>query len=95
MRRIGIFICICLAALTASAAHTHVQLLLSANPARPGDTILAGVDMKMDPGWHTYWKNSGESGMPTSVNWELPRGVSAGEIQWPAPERLTEQDLTT
>ncbi len=52
VRRIIFFfsICLCLAALTARAAHTHVQLLLSANPAKPGDTILVGVDMKMDRG---------------------------------------------
>ncbi len=62
MRRIVVLISICLglAALTARAAHTHVQLLLSADTAKPGDTIWAGVDMKMDPGWHTYWKNPGD-----------------------------------
>ncbi|HTA94612.1 MAG TPA: protein-disulfide reductase DsbD domain-containing protein, partial [Verrucomicrobiae bacterium] len=87
MRRIGILICICLAALTASAAHTHVRLLLSADTAKPGDTIWAGVDMKMDAGWHTYWKNPGDSGIATTIKWDLPPGVTAGEIQWPLPEK--------
>jgi thiol:disulfide interchange protein DsbD len=95
MRRIGILICFCLAALTARAAHTHVQLLLSANPARPGDTIWAGVDMKMDAGWHTYWKNSGAAGLPTRIEWQLPPGVTAGEIQWPLPEKLPPAEVTT
>jgi thiol:disulfide interchange protein DsbD len=88
-------ICLCLAALTARAAHTHVQLLLSADTAKPGDTILAGVDMKMDAGWHTYWKNSGAAGLPTKIEWQLPPGVIAGEIQWPLPKKLPPAEVTT
>jgi thiol:disulfide interchange protein len=87
--------CLCLAALTARAAHTHVQLLLSANPVKPGDTIWAGVDMKMDAGWHTYWKNSGAAGLPTKIEWQLPPGITAGEIQWPLPEKLPPAEVTT
>ena len=79
----------------AHAAHTHVQLLLSANTARPGDTILAGVGMKMDAGWHTYWKNSGAAGLPTKIEWQLPSGVTAGEIQWPLPEKFPPAEVTT
>ncbi len=82
-------------ALTSHAAHTQVQLLLSANTARPGDTIWAGVDMKMDPAWHTYWKNPGEAGMATKIQWQLPPGVTAGEIQWPLPEKLPPAEVTT
>jgi thiol:disulfide interchange protein len=87
--------CLCLAALTARAAHTQVQMLLSANPAKPGDTILVGVDMKMDAGWHTYWKNSGAAGLPTKIEWQLPPGVTAGEIQWPLPKKLPPAEVTT
>ena len=97
MRRIGIrfAICFCLAALTANAAHTQARLILSADTARPGDTIWAGVDMKMEPGWHTYWKNPGEAGMATKIEWQLPPGVTAGEIQWPLPEKLPPAEVTT
>jgi thiol:disulfide interchange protein DsbD len=77
------------------AAHTQVQLLLSATTARPGDTIWAGVDMKMDPDWHTYWKNPGEAGMATKIRWQLPPGVTAGDIQWPLPEKLPPAEVTT
>jgi len=79
----------------AHAAHTQVQLLLSAGTAKPGDTILVGVDMKMEPGWHTYWKNPGEAGMATKIEWQLPPGVTAGEIQWPLPEKLPPAEVTT
>ncbi len=97
MRRILILLIasFLLTAFTAQAAHTAVQLLLSAGSARPGDTILAGVDLKMDPGWHTYWKNAGDSGIPTTIKWDLPPGITAGEIQWPTPKKLPPAEVTT
>ena len=79
----------------AHAAHTQAQLLLSADIAKPGDTIWAGVDLKMEPGWHTYWKNPGEAGQATEIKWQLPAGVTAGEIQWPLPEKLPPAEVTT
>ena len=80
---------------SASAAHTQVQLLLSADTAKPGDTILAGVDLKMESGWHTYWKNPGDAGQATEIKWTLPAGVTAGEIQWPLPKKLPPAEVTT
>ena len=97
MRRFGIILTgwFCLAAFTASAAHTQVRLILSASTARPGDTIWAGVDLKMEPDWHTYWKNPGVAGMATKIEWQLPPGVTAGDIQWPLPEKLPPAEVTT
>ena len=66
---------------------TQTRLLLVAEAAQPGDEVLAGVELKMAPGWHTYWRNGGDSGLPTTVKWTLPPGVSAGEIEWPIPEK--------
>ncbi len=80
---------------SAQVAHTRATLLLSADAARPGDTILAGVRLEMDPGWHTYWRNSGASGMPTKIDWQLPAGITTGPTSWPLPEKLPEPDLTT
>jgi len=79
----------------ANAAHTRVALLLSATAAKPGDTVLAAVRLQMDPGWHTYWRNGGESGGPTKIEWELPDGVSAGKTQWPAPEKYVAEGIVT
>ena len=79
----------------ARAAHTQVQLLLSAETAKPGDTFWAGVDLKMEPGWHTYWKNPGDAGQATEIKWQLPAGVTAGEIQWPLPTKLPPAEVTT
>ncbi len=78
--------------------HTRVRLVLSHETARPGDTITAGVELTMDQGWHTYWSNPGESGQATEIHWNLPAGLSAGEIQWPVPEKFVSPDelkLTT
>ena len=47
--------------------------------------IKLGVLFKIEPGWHIYWKNSGDSGLPTKVSFELPEGFSAGELFWPIP----------
>jgi thiol:disulfide interchange protein DsbD len=97
MRRLGqlLFTIFCLAACTAHAAHTQASLVLSDDTAKPGDTVWAGVDLKMNPGWHTYWKNSGAAGLPTTIAWQLPPGVTAGDIQWPLPEKLPPIEVTT
>src|SRR5436309_6689699 len=84
----------CFTTLSARAAHTHARLVLAAEAARPGDTVLAGVHLRMDPRWHTYWRNAGASAAPTKIEWQLPAGVTAGEIQWPVPEKLPADDLT-
>ncbi len=85
-----------LTALVASPAHganTRATLLLSASTVKPGDTIMAAVRLEMSPGWHTYWKNYGASGIATSIKWELPKGVTAGEIRWPAPEKFVPEKV--
>jgi thiol:disulfide interchange protein DsbD len=52
----------------------------------PGREATVGLRLTMDPGWHTYWRNPGDSGMATEIDWRLPEGYTAGEIRWPAPE---------
>ena len=56
--------------------------------AGPGQQIWLGLQLEHQPGWHTYWKNSGDSGLPTVLDWQLPAGVSAGEIAWPTPKKI-------
>jgi hypothetical protein len=50
--------------------------------------VLVAVRLDPDPGWHTYWRNAGDTGSPTTVRWSLPEGWSAGPVQWPTPERI-------
>ena len=53
-----------------------------------GQPLMAGLRLMHDPHWHTYWRNPGDSGLPTRIEWELPSGWRAGPIQWPTPKRL-------
>jgi len=53
----------------------------------PGKPLWVGLQLAHQPEWHTYWKNSGDSGLPTQLTWTLPSGVEAGEIAWPVPKK--------
>ena len=53
-----------------------------------GKPLWLGLKIEHQPHWHTYWKNPGDSGLPTTLTWTLPAGVAAGAIQWPTPGRL-------
>jgi thiol:disulfide interchange protein DsbD len=54
----------------------------------PGKPLWLGLQLRHATGWHTYWKNPGDSGLPTELNWTLPPGWQAGPIQWPLPQRV-------
>ncbi|HUR89661.1 MAG TPA: thioredoxin family protein [Ramlibacter sp.] len=54
----------------------------------PGKPVWVGLQLAHKPGWHTYWKNAGDSGLPTQLQWTLPAGVTAGEIAWPVPKKI-------
>ncbi len=90
-----------IAGLLFAAPQTHAQgktkarLLLSHQTAKPGETVMAGIEFKIRPFWHIYWRNQGESGIPTKIEWTLPKGVTVGEIQWPIPEKTKFLDATT
>jgi DsbC/DsbD-like thiol-disulfide interchange protein len=86
---------IVIAAAPVRAANTTVQLLIAADTVTPGTTVLAAIQLEMEPGWHTYWKNPGESGQATEVKWQLPPGVIAGDILWPVPKKLPPAEVTT
>ncbi len=53
-----------------------------------GQPVWIGLQIKHQPEWHTYWKNSGDSGLPTELTWKLPAGITAGEIAWPTPKKI-------
>ena len=53
-----------------------------------GKPVWVGLQLAHQPEWHTYWKNSGDSGLPTLLEWTLPAGVTAGEIAWPTPKKI-------
>jgi thiol:disulfide interchange protein DsbD len=68
--------------------HVEAQLLAEREGAQPGKPATVGLRLRMEPHWHTYWKNPGDSGLPTRIQWTLPGGWTAGAIQWPHPKNL-------
>ena len=72
----------------ASTDQVKAKLIASVDAVHPGDEILVGVQELIIPHWHTYWINPGDSGLPTTINYTLPEGASAGDIQWPTPKRI-------
>ncbi len=54
----------------------------------PGKPVWVGLQLAHAPEWHTYWKNSGDSGLPTQLQWTLPAGITAGDIAWPVPKKI-------
>ena len=90
----GAAVLLCLTWLTPAQAQTvradHVALDISLERAvSPGTTAWVAIRQTIEPGWHTYWRNPGDSGLATSIAWTLPQGVTARAPLWPAPERFT------
>ena len=76
-------------------AKTKVSLLVEPAMAKAGDAVDVALHLKMPGGWHTYWRNPGENGMPTTIKWILPEGISAGAIRWPVPEKVEWLEMFT
>ncbi|MFY8135581.1 MAG: protein-disulfide reductase DsbD domain-containing protein, partial [Aquimonas sp.] len=67
--------------------HLRSRLVAASDAAVPGQTLKLGLLLQHDKGWHTYWKNPGDSGLPTRMEFGLHEGLVVGEIEWPLPER--------
>jgi thiol:disulfide interchange protein DsbD len=74
----------------------HLGVRLVCEPFFPGlkQSTRIGVLFQIEKGWHLYWKNPGDSGLPPSVKWLLPPGFKAGDLQWPLPEKIHIPSLT-
>ena len=71
-----------------TAPKVHARLVAEDAAVAPGGTVSIALEEKIAPHWHTYWKNPGDAGAPTEIQWTLPQGWKAGVIQWPRPKRL-------
>jgi DsbC/DsbD-like thiol-disulfide interchange protein len=74
---------------TPPTRHVKASLVAEADAVRPGQPLTVGIRLEMEKGWHTYWRNPGDAGLPTRVKWDLPEGLTAGEIRWPYPARFS------
>ncbi len=83
-----------LAGTPAAAEGPHIRAsLLAERPAQPGETISLAVLMQPDKGWHGYWTNPGDAGLPITLEWTLPSGAGTGPLQFPVPQTLLVQGL--
>jgi thiol:disulfide interchange protein len=69
-------------------AHVEAELVGAQTAVIPGEPLTVALRLSMQKGWHTYWQNPGDSGLPTTLEWKLPGGIAAGPIEWPAPHAL-------
>jgi thiol:disulfide interchange protein DsbD len=90
-----LLLCLVLAAIAGGALanvvrtdHVTAELVAERSAVQPGGSLQIGLRLQHIPLWHTYWRNPGDSGLPTRIEWQLPAGASVGEIEWPAPKRL-------
>jgi DsbC/DsbD-like thiol-disulfide interchange protein len=68
--------------------HAVVTLVAEKSAAVPGQPVTLGLRFEIDPHWHTYWVNPGDSGGPPAIQWKLPPGFEAGAFEWPVPQRI-------
>ncbi|WP_242467576.1 protein-disulfide reductase DsbD family protein [Thiocapsa imhoffii] len=68
--------------------HVTLRLVAERTQVAPGSQVTLALVFEIAPGWHTYWRNPGDSGEPPRVTWTLPEGVSIGPMQWPRPELI-------
>lgn len=66
----------------------QIKLIPETTAPRPGQEIWVAIEQTITSGWHTYWKNPGDSGVPPRIQWTLPPGFAVGDVVWPAPHRL-------
>jgi DsbC/DsbD-like thiol-disulfide interchange protein/cytochrome c biogenesis protein CcdA len=92
LRRLLILLALLLAPALANARGIEPQLVAE-GPAPPGGEVELAIHMRTNPGWHGYWLNPGDAGLPMDVQWQLPKGFAAGPLRYPVPTRLTIENL--
>jgi thiol:disulfide interchange protein DsbD len=71
-----------------SAPKVQARLIAETGEIAPGGSVTVALEQNIRPGWHTYWVNPGEAGLPTELKWSRPPGWRAGSLRWPYPSRL-------
>jgi len=71
----------------------RAELVAETASVAPASTLWVDLNLRIKPGWHVYWRNPGDSGLPTTIDWQLPSGFSAGNIRWPMPEHFVQSGI--
>ena len=88
VRRLLIFLSLLFASAFVEARGITPELVAE-GAAPPGGEVELAIHMRPAPGWHGYWLNPGDAGLPMDVQWKLPDGFAAGPLRYPVPTRLT------
>jgi DsbC/DsbD-like thiol-disulfide interchange protein/cytochrome c biogenesis protein CcdA len=88
IRRLLVLLILLLAPALAAARGIEPELVAE-GPAPAGGEVELAIHMRPSPGWHGYWLNPGDAGLPMDVAWQLPKGFAAGPLRYPVPTRLT------
>ncbi len=91
--RLPLVVWLLLIGIATSAQPTHIphgtlELVSDTSAISAGHEFTVGLQFKMERGWHIYWVNPGDSGEPPHVTWQLPKGLTAGDVMWPAPRKM-------
>lgn len=90
---IGLIIPLHHVAATETSQPIKAELIQEEQTVQPGRPFVIALRLAMDEGWHVYWKNPGDAGLPLKVEWKLPPGMQAGPLKWPFPEKFNLEDL--
>ncbi|TPG13071.1 protein-disulfide reductase DsbD family protein [Sphingomonas oligophenolica] len=72
-----------------SGPHLAMRLVAESDVPRAGEPVMLAIETRPEPGWHGYWRNPGDAGLPSQFAWTLPKGAAmAGEVAWPVPTTL-------
>ena len=88
LRRFIVLLALLLTPVATGARGIEPQLIAE-GPAPAGGEVELAIHMQTKPGWHGYWLNPGDAGLPMDVKWQLPKGFSVGSLRYPVPARLT------
>src|ERR1700723_2341481 len=73
---------------TVATDNVKARLVSEMSAIAPGQSFWVALEFDIRDGWHTYWRNPGDSGQATTLKWQLPPGFKAGDIVWTTPHRF-------
>jgi thiol:disulfide interchange protein/DsbC/DsbD-like thiol-disulfide interchange protein len=82
-------------ATTVQQPHATAELISEVESIQPGQPFWVGLHLIMEEHWHSYWQNPGDSGLATTIQWQLPKGFTAGPILWPIPKKIESEGLVS
>ena len=76
-------------------SHAKIELLVETNEIVVNEDFVIGIKFEIEPGWHIYWKNPGDSGLPAEIEWKNTESIEFKKFLWPSPQKTPEEPLMT